>query len=209
MTTVVYIWRHDICHVTASRWCHICQNVSPILSNRYDEAISAVGIIKKVTGEKRQGGGTPPPPPPGVRGLIFHTSPHQQQEACINPHCAFCLSRHIHLTIIYALSLPNFSDHQPSLPRLQFHISKHSGHKHSRSSNVIVRHTFWAPLNPVSEALHAVELTLFLWHTPEGVAEHSFLSHSSSSRFHYTPTRSSCVTQIAKLGHTLHLHTWL
>ena len=44
------------------------QNVSPIPSNRYDEAISAVGIIKKVTGEKRQGGGTHPPPL-GVRGL--------------------------------------------------------------------------------------------------------------------------------------------
>ena len=63
LTTVMYIWRHDICHVTASRWCHICQNVSPILSIRYNEAIFAVGIIKKVTGEKRQGGWYPPPPP--------------------------------------------------------------------------------------------------------------------------------------------------
>ena len=26
----MYIWSHDICHATASRWCHICQNVSPI-----------------------------------------------------------------------------------------------------------------------------------------------------------------------------------
>ena len=41
--------------------------------------------------------------------------------------------------------------------------------------NVNVRHTYWAPFNPITEALHAVELTLFLWHTPEGVAEHSFL----------------------------------
>ena len=32
--------------------------MSPIPSNRYDEAIFAIGIIKKVTGEKRQGGGT-------------------------------------------------------------------------------------------------------------------------------------------------------
>ena len=60
------IWRHDICHVTASRWCHISQNVSPIPSNRYYEAIFAIEIIKKVTGEKRQGGGTHPM---GVRGL--------------------------------------------------------------------------------------------------------------------------------------------
>ena len=30
-------------------------------------------------------------------------------------------------------------------------------------------------LNPGTEALHAVELTLFMWHMPEGVAEHSFL----------------------------------
>ena len=69
----MYIWRHDICHVTASRWCHICQNVSPIPSNRYAEAIFAIGIIKKVTGEKRQGGGTHPPPPLGVRGLILRS----------------------------------------------------------------------------------------------------------------------------------------
>ena len=27
----------------------------------------------------------------------------------------------------------------------------------------------------VTEALHAVELTFFLWHMPEGVVEHSFL----------------------------------
>ena len=40
--------------------------------------------------------------------------------------------------------------------------------------NVNVRHTYWAPLNPVTEALHAVELTSFLWRMPEGVAEHSF-----------------------------------
>ena len=33
-------------------------------------------------------------------------------------------------------------------------------------------------------------------------------SHSSSSRFHYTPTRTWFGTQIAKFGHTLHLHTW-
>ena len=61
LTTDMDIWRHDICHVTASKWCHICQNVSSIPSNRYDEAIFAIGIIKKVTGEKRQGGGTHPP----------------------------------------------------------------------------------------------------------------------------------------------------
>ena len=36
--------------------------MSPIPSIRYDEAIFAVGIIKKVTGEKRQGGGGTPPP---------------------------------------------------------------------------------------------------------------------------------------------------
>ena len=41
--------------------------------------------------------------------------------------------------------------------------------------NVNVRHTYWAPLDPVTEALHAVELTLFLWHMPESVAEHSFV----------------------------------
>ena len=36
--------------------------------------------------------------------------------------------------------------------------------------NVNARHTYWAPLNPVTDA---VELTLFLWRMPEGVAEHS------------------------------------
>ena len=36
-------------------------------SNRYDKAIFAIGIIKKVTGEKRQGGWYPPLL--GVRGL--------------------------------------------------------------------------------------------------------------------------------------------
>jgi hypothetical protein len=40
--------------------------VSPIPSNRYDEAIFAIGIIKKVTGEKRQGGGIHPPGRPRV-----------------------------------------------------------------------------------------------------------------------------------------------
>ena len=40
--------------------------MSPIPSNRYHEAIFAVGIIKKVTGEKRQGGGTHPPGRPRV-----------------------------------------------------------------------------------------------------------------------------------------------
>ena len=47
--------------------------------------------------------------------------------------------------------------------------------------NVNVRHTYWAPLNPVTEALHAVELTLFLWHMSEGVVEHSFLGCSHQS----------------------------
>ena len=62
----MYIWRHDICHVTASRWCHICQNVSPTPSNRYAEAIFAIGIIKKVTGENTRGVVSTPL---GVRGL--------------------------------------------------------------------------------------------------------------------------------------------
>ena len=47
--------------------------------------------------------------------------------------------------------------------------------------NVNVRHTYWSPLNPVTEALIAVELTLFLWHIPEGVAEHSFLGCNHQS----------------------------
>ena len=64
---VMDCWRHDICHVTASRWCHICQNVSSIPSNRYTEAIFPVGIIKKVIGEKRQGGGGTHPPPSSPR----------------------------------------------------------------------------------------------------------------------------------------------
>ena len=56
-------------------------------------------------------------------------------KGCINPLCAFCPSRSPHTSISpsYVLSFPNFSDHQPSLPRFQFHISKHSGHKHYRS----------------------------------------------------------------------------
>ena len=48
-------------------------------------------------------------------------------------------------------------------------------------TNVNVRHTYWAPLNPVTEALHAVELTLFLWHMPEDVAEHSFVGCNHQS----------------------------
>ena len=76
LATVMDIWRHDICHVTASRWCHICQNVSPIPSNRYDEAIFAIGIIKKVTGEKRHGGGTHPPRRPRVKTISW-TPPSQ------------------------------------------------------------------------------------------------------------------------------------
>ena len=51
----------------------------------------------------------------------------------------------------------------------------------SKCTNVNVRHTYWGPLNPVTEALHAVELTLFLWHMPEGVAEHSFLGCNNQS----------------------------
>ena len=47
--------------------------------------------------------------------------------------------------------------------------------------NVNVRHTYCAPLNPVTEVLHAVELTLFLWHIPEGVAEQSFLGCNHQS----------------------------
>ena len=35
--------------------------------------------------------------------------------------------------------------------------------------HVNVLHTYWAPLDPVTEALHAVELTLFLWHLPAEV----------------------------------------
>ena len=44
--------------------------MSPIPSNRYDEAIFAVGIIKKVTGEKRQGGGVVPTPPGRPRASV-------------------------------------------------------------------------------------------------------------------------------------------
>ena len=36
-------------------------------------------------------------------------------------------------------------------------------------------------IEPVTEALHAVELTSFLWHMPEGVAEHSFLGCNHQS----------------------------
>ena len=40
------------------------------------------------------------------------------------------------------------------------------------------------PLNPVTEALHAVELTLYLWHMPEGVVEHSFFRLQPSVNLH-------------------------
>ena len=33
----------------------------------------------------------------------------------------------------------------------------------------------------VTEALHSVELSSFLWHMPEGVAEHSFLGCNRQS----------------------------
>ena len=60
--------------------------------------------------------------------------------------------------------------------------------KENANVNVNVRHNYWAPLNPVPEALHAVELTLFLWHMPEGVAEHSFLgcNHQSTCMSSYS-----------------------
>ena len=65
---VMDCWRHDICHVTESRWCHICQNVPSIPSNRYIEAIYPVGIVKKVIGKNARG---VVPTPLGVRGLIL------------------------------------------------------------------------------------------------------------------------------------------
>ena len=77
----MYIWRHDICHVTASRWCHICQNVSPIPSNRYYETIFAVGIIKKVTGEKRQG--VVPPGRPRVNIILLTTTKTQVKNSAV------------------------------------------------------------------------------------------------------------------------------
>ena len=41
--------------------------------------------------------------------------------------------------------------------------------------DVNVQQTYWAPLNPVTEALHAVELTFIsVAYVNEGVAEHSF-----------------------------------
>ena len=43
-----------------------CVSHPPIPSNRYAEGIFAIGIIKKVTGEKRQGGGIHPPGRPRV-----------------------------------------------------------------------------------------------------------------------------------------------
>ena len=58
----------DMTYVTWQRQDDVtyAQNVSSIPSNIYDEAIFAIGIIKKVTGEKRQG---VVPTPLGVRGL--------------------------------------------------------------------------------------------------------------------------------------------
>ena len=47
--------------------------------------------------------------------------------------------------------------------------------------NVNVRHIYWAPPNSVTEALHAVELTSFVWHMPEGVAEPQLLDCSHQS----------------------------
>ena len=44
-------------------------------------------------------------------------------------------------------------------------------------------HLVTAPY-PVTEALHAVELTSFLWHMPEGVAEHSFFRLQPSVNLH-------------------------
>ena len=78
----MYIWRHDICHVTASRWCHICQNVSPIPSNRYAEAIFAIGITKKVTGEKNARGvaSTPPGRPRVKMRSIWYTVNHASNQ---------------------------------------------------------------------------------------------------------------------------------
>ena len=61
--------------------------MSPFPSNRYDEAIFAIGIIKNVTGEKRQGVVSTPPGRPRVRiskeGQIFagHYSAHTGGES--------------------------------------------------------------------------------------------------------------------------------
>ena len=57
-------WTFDVMtYVTWQRKDNVtyAKNVSPIPSNRYDEAIFAIGIIKKVTGEKTPGGWYPPP----------------------------------------------------------------------------------------------------------------------------------------------------
>ena len=48
------------CHVTASRWCNMYQNVSFIHDNRHDEANFVIGIIKIFTEEKHQGFGPQP-----------------------------------------------------------------------------------------------------------------------------------------------------
>ena len=52
--------------------------MSPIPSNRYDEAIFAIGIVKKVTGEKRQGVVSTPGRPRvnGTRDRKGHVQSH-------------------------------------------------------------------------------------------------------------------------------------
>ena len=59
-----------------------------------------------------------------------------------------------------------------------------------KCTNVNVRHTYWAPHNPVTEALHACSWVDFISvaYMPEGVAEHSFLgcSHQSTCMPNYS-----------------------
>ena len=51
-----------------------------------------------------------------------------------------------------------------------------------------VRRIYWVPLDPGTEALHAVELTFISWHMPddaaEGVAEYSFFRLQPSVNLH-------------------------
>ena len=139
------------------------------------------------------------PPPP----YLCKTTPNHPHSKCPNhlnlpclttsaTNCTYVSSKdtpHIHLTIIYILSSPDFSDSPPSLPRFQSHKSKHSGHK-------------------------LCQFFLYIWYdAPWAVKiEDNFLrfssstSHSSSSCFFHTTTETKYVTQIAKFGHTLHLH---
>ena len=142
------------CHVKAS-WCHICQNVSPIPSNRYAEAIFAIGIIKKVTGEKRQGGGIHPPGRPRVKESISKSN-------------RFLKNRYSNPTDSWRIDIRT----QPILEESIFEPNRFLKNRHPNPKISLI--DFWAWCGTVRRQLKDVAQywgNLRMWHGTEATGE--------------------------------------